>query len=65
MPEDRAWRILRVFPDISESLIIHFMEISPTGKARLENAARSLYRKALRKMHNYLIIGVFNQHCLR
>jgi len=44
MPEDRAWRILRVFPDISESLIIHFMEISPTGKARLENAARSVAR---------------------
>lgn len=40
MPEDRAWRIPRVFPDISESLIIHFMEISPTGKARSEDARR-------------------------
>lgn len=40
MPEDRAWRIPRVFLDISESLIIHFMEISPTGKARSEDARR-------------------------
>lgn len=40
MPEDRAWRIPRVLPDISESLIIHFMEITPSGKARSEDTAR-------------------------
>lgn len=48
MPEDGAWRIPRVFPDISESLIIHFMEISPTGKARSEDAARSAARRGRR-----------------
>lgn len=45
MPEDRASRIPRVFPDISESLIIHFMEILPTGKARSEDVARSVARR--------------------